>query len=110
MNSYGKYWKIDSGDDLFFSVAHEASATFFDIPGVFMYTKIERGIWVPVYVDQTASFRDLMPRLLDLPSVLGNGATHVHVRNNWFSESRLAEREALIQTYNPICNRWNSVA
>jgi hypothetical protein len=75
-----------------------------DVPGNYIFAKINGSSWKPVYIGQTDSFSNRLPNHEKRPCAERNGATHIHAHVNRDNQSRLNEEQDLINNWNPVCN------
>jgi hypothetical protein len=84
---------------------HPIGEIWNDVAGNYIFAKqTEPSRWAPVYIGETQSFQDRLPNHNELPCILRNGGTHIHVPVNRASAVRLAEEADLLANHNPPCN------
>lgn len=77
-----------------------------DVPGVYIFTgRNAEGLWVPVYIGQTNSFKNRLPSHERWLSARGHGATHVHARVEYNEATRQSIETELIRGFQPLMNR-----
>lgn len=74
------------------------------VPGIYIFCKVENGIWHPLYIGQTDNFSDRLPNHERRQEAIRSGASHIHARVVQNAAERDQIEKILIQTYNPPLN------
>ena len=75
-----------------------------EVPGLYVFARLDPGGWVPLYVGQTENFRHRLPNHERWQEAMQRGATHIHARTEVTQEERDRIERDLIQAYQPLMN------
>ena len=80
-------------------------ATWNDVGGIYIFSgQGQDGLWRPLYIGQTNSFKTRLPNHDRWAEAQRLGATHVHARKEEQEATRLAREAELIQAFQPRLN------
>lgn len=83
---------------------HPHEADWNEVPGLYVFARLQIGQWQALYVGQTDNLRKRLPTHERWPGAKRLGATHVHVRVERNGNRRLAIEADLIQGLQPPMN------
>jgi len=111
MTDFGKItWRGKSGREYSYSI-YSIETAFNAAPGNFVFAEeASPGLFLPIYIGQTADLSDRFDRHHAMPCIRRNRAKFVHVHlNDGGEEARLKEARDLIARWDPPCNQMRAL-
>jgi len=97
-------WKGVSGKSYQYTV-HALETNWNDVPGNYIFAKLDGNRWTAIYIGETESFAKRLPNHEKWPCVRRYGATAIHAHvNNSGTQGRRNEEQDLIALHDPPCN------
>ncbi|MCY4661156.1 MAG: hypothetical protein OXF93_15320 [Acidobacteria bacterium] len=75
-----------------------------DVPGIYIFARLDADGWRAVYIGETNSLANRLPGHERGLEALLAGATHVHARVERDEPTRVARQDRLIETFQPELN------
>lgn len=96
-------WPIGNNEALEFDV-YPTNEGWNPVPGLYIFSYVSEGRWIPLYVGQAENFQTRMPNHDRLDEAVRNGATHIHAKVCSQQAFRDRWEQLLIQHLQPPMN------
>ncbi len=96
-------WPIGSGNDIAFYI-YPLDTAWTDREGLYIYSYQNQGVWCPLYIGQTDSFKNTVAYHELYFDALERGMTHIHACPVAHKGERFQLLRAFLYQYQPILN------